>query len=327
MNLKYKINDIVYCYNNKSLELFKIQSITLDESGVVYTIISASDNEMKLIVKEDELFTKLNEEINEYYMLYPVSIRSTKKCGRGFNLYEKYYDEVHVYKIKSTEIGILRPIEHQYPSYINYECELVGKIKTNVLKSNNIKIPKVIDDHFFKIDAKEHNQLILEFNKFKSKLLNFVEICYAKNYNNSHRLMYQKCMDDFILSINPKIRDVVKSIDGVISLETSYSDYVVVGDKIVSREPLVPTPTINYLEVGSIQVDIKLLNTYKQDSKVLPDLYVYCIENIGLNYTQLQKIIIDKLLLEFKDIEEHSKKFSYKEIIRYKIDKIKSNHM
>lgn len=322
MNLKYKINDLVYYYNNESLELFTIQSITLDEFGVVYNIVNTTNNDLQLIAKEDELFTKLNEEINEHYMLYPVSIRSTEKCGRGFNLYEKYYDEIYVYKIKSAEIGILRPTEHQYPSYIDYECELVGKIKTNILKSNNITIPKVIDDHFFKIDAKEHNQLILEFNKLKSKLLNFVDIYYIKDYNNSHRLIYQKCMDGFILSINPNIRDVVKSIDSVVSLETSYSNYVVVDDKIVSREPLESSIIINYLEVGSIQVDIKLLDAYKQDSEVLPDLYVYCIENIRLNYVQLQKIIIDKLLLEFKDIEEHSKNFSYKEIINHKINQI-----
>lgn len=322
MNLKYKINDLVYYYNNESLELFIIQSITLDEFGVVYNIVNTTNNDLQLIAKEDELFTKLNEEINAHYMLYPVVIKSDKKCGRGFNLYEKYYDEIYVYKIKSADISILRPIEHKYPSYIDYECELVGKIKTNVLKSNNITIPKVIDDKFFKIDAKEHNQLILEFNKLKSKLLNFVDIYYIKDYNNSHRLIYQKCMDDFILSINPNIRDVVKSIDSVISLETSYSDYVVVGDKIISREPLESSIIINYLEVGSIQVDIKLLDTYKQDSKVLPDLYVYCIENIRLNYVQLQKIIIDKLLLELEDIEEHSKNFSYKEIINHKINEI-----
>ena len=315
MNFKYKINDIVYYYHNESLEVFKIQSIILDEFGVIYNIINMDNNAIKLTAKEDELFTKLNEENDYHYMLYPVAIKSSKK-------YEKYYDEVYVYKIKSAEISILRPLEHQYPSFIDYECELVGKIKTNILRNNNIIIPDVVDIDFFKINNIKHIQMILEFNKFKSKLLNFVDIYYNKDYNNSHRLMYQNCLDEFILSINPKIRDVIKSIDGVISLETTHANYIVVDNKIVSKIPLNPRTTINYLEIGCVEVDIKLLDVYKQNSIVLPDLYVYYIENIKLSYDQLQKIIIDKLLLEFKDIEEHSKNFSYKEIINHKINQI-----
>lgn len=324
MNFKYKINDNVYYYNNESLEVFKIQSITLDEHGIIYNI---TNEKTQLIAKEDELFTKLNEHINGNYMLYPVSIKSSKKDGRGFNRYEKYYDEVLVFKIKSADISILRPAEHQYSSYIDYECELIGKIKTSILRNNNIIIPDCIDTNFFKIDSNEHNQLVLEFNKHKLKLLNFVEIYYNNDCNKSHRLTYQKCMDDFILSINPNIRDVITSIDDVISLETSCSNYVMVDDKIVSRIPLILNTTINYLEIGSVQVHIKLLNVYKQDSKVLPDLYLYSIEYIKLSYTQLQKIVTDKLLLEFEDIVKNSENFSYNEIINHKINEIKVSNV
>ena len=310
MNFKYKINDNVY-YNNETPEVFKVQSITLDEHGIIYTI---ANEKTQLIAKEDELFTKLNNEVLEHYMLYPVSIKSS----------EKYYDELYVYKIKSADISILRPAEHRYSSYIDYECELVGKIKTNVLRNNNITIPKCTDSIFFKIDKNEQNQLVLEFNKHKSKLLNFVEIYYDNDCNKSHRLLYQNCMDDFILSINPAIRNVIKSLDDVIYLETSRSNYVVVDGKIVSREQLTPNTTINYFGVGNIQVDINLINAYKQDSKVLPDLYLYSIENIKLNYTQLQKIITDTILLELEDIRTHSKSFDYEEIINHKINEIKA---